>query len=221
MDKALVIGASGGIGSAVATELEAQGARVRRLSRSADGMDLTDEDSIRRVLSDVRGSFDLIFISSGVLEPLGLPPEKALKDLTPEALTAAFQVNAAGPILAIKHCLPLLPRDRPATIAVLSARVGSIGDNRLGGWHSYRASKAALNQLLRGAAIELARTHRAATLIGLHPGTVATEFTRKYAGRHKTTPPDEAARNLLDVIARLTPEDSGRFLDYAGKEIPW
>ena len=221
MTTALVIGASGGIGSAVAAALEAQGAEVTRLSRSADGLDLTDEASIERTLGALTGPFDLVFVSVGALTPAGQEPEKAVKEVTANALAAAFAVNATGPMLALKHALPLLPKDERSVIAILSARVGSIGDNQIGGWHSYRASKAALNQLVHGAAIEMKRTHKQAIAVCLHPGTVETPFTAKYAGRHKTTPADEAARNLLAVIDGLTPERSGGFYDYAGKEIPW
>ena len=130
-------------------------------------------------------------------------------------------VNAVGPALVLKHALRLLPRDRRAVLAALSARVGSIGDNAIGGWHSYRAAKAALNQILHGAAIELARTHREAVVLALHPGTVATAFTARYAGRHRTVPPEEAAANLLAVIEGATPAMSGGFYDYAGEAIPW
>jgi len=130
-------------------------------------------------------------------------------------------VNAIGPALVLGHMARLLPRDRRAVVAVLSARVGSIGDNRIGGWHSYRASKAALNQIVRGAAIEIGRTHRQAVCVALHPGTVATSFTAGYAGRHPTVAPDEAATNLLAVLDGLTPAQSGGFYDYAGVVVPW
>lgn len=221
MERALVIGASGGIGSAVSTALEARGVRVTRLSRSADGLDLTDEASVETMLGRLDDSFDLVFVAVGALTPAGQEPEKAVKEVTPEALAAAFAVNATGPMLALKHALPLIHKDSRAVIAILSARVGSIGDNNIGGWHSYRASKAALNQLVHGAAIELRRTHKQAIAVCLHPGTVATPFTENYAGRHKTTPAPEAARNLLAVIDSLTSEHSGGFYDYAAQEIPW
>ena len=132
-----------------------------------------------------------------------------------------MKVNALGPMLVLKHGLRLLPKDAPAVFAALSARVGSIGDNNIGGWHSYRAAKAALNQLIHGAAIEMKRTHKQVTAVCLHPGTVETPFTAKYAGRHKTVPASEAAANLVNVIEGLTPAQSGGFFDYAGKEIPW
>jgi NAD(P)-dependent dehydrogenase (short-subunit alcohol dehydrogenase family) len=120
----------------------------------------------------------------------------------------------------LKHALRLLPRDRRSVFAVLSARVGSIGDNRTGGWYGYRAAKAALNQLMHGAAVEVARTHPHAVVASLHPGTVATEFTAGYPDHDKVTP-DAAAANLLHVIDTLVPAQSGGFWDYAGREIPW
>ena len=124
-------------------------------------------------------------------------------------------------MLVLKHGLRLLPRDRPATFAALSARVGSIGDNALGGWYSYRSAKAALNQMLRTASVELARSHRQLACVALHPGTVATPFTEAYLGRHPAVPPAEAAQNLLRVIDGLTPAQTGQFFDWQGKAVPW
>lgn len=194
---------------------------VTGLSRSNDGLDITDEASIARVLGGLSGTYDTIFVATGALTAGGHVPEKTLKSLTPEAMLAQFQVNAAGPALVLKHALPLLPRDRRCVFAALSARVGSIGDNQIGGWHSYRAAKAALNQLIHGAAIELARTHKQAICVALHPGTVATPFTAEYAGRHKTVPASEAAANLARVMDGLTQAQSGGFFDYSGAEVPW
>lgn len=221
METALIIGDTGGIGAAMAVALRARGVAVTGLSRSRDRLDMTDEASLERALGALDGPFDLIFVATGALVIDGAEPEKALSALSPKALTDQYALNAIGPVLALKHALPLLPRDRPAVFAALSARVGSIGDNRLGGWYSYRAAKAGLNALLHGAAIELARSHRLLACVCLHPGTVATDFTAKYAGRHPTVPPDEAAARLLAVIEGLTPADTGRFYDYAGTEIPW
>lgn len=221
METALIIGDTGGIGAAMAETLRARGIAVTGRSRSCDGLDMTDEASIERALGALDGPFDLIFVATGALVIDGAEPEKALSALSGKALLDQYALNAIGPVLALKHALPLLPRDRPAVFAALSARVGSIGDNRLGGWYSYRAAKAGLNALLHGAAIELARSHRHLACVCLHPGTVATDFTAKYAGRHPTVAPDEAATRLLAVIEGLTPADTGRFYDYAGKEIPW
>ncbi len=219
--RALVVGASGGIGAALAAELAGRAWQVTGLSRSGDGLDITDEASVARVFGGLTGPFQRLVVATGSLTSAGRSPEKAVREVTPEALLGQIAVNALGPMLVLKHALPLIPRDVPATIAVLSARVGSIGDNRLGGWHSYRASKAALNQLFRGAAIEMKRTRKQATVLMLHPGTVATPFTERYAARHKTVPAGEAARQLIDVMDARGTADTGRFFDYAGREIPW
>lgn len=221
MTRALVIGASGGIGSAVVAELERRGNDVIGLSRRCDGLDVTDETSVVDALDRLDGTFELIFVATGALVIDGHEPEKALSEVTPEGLLDQLRVNALGPMLVMKHARRLLPKDEPSVFAALSARVGSIGDNRIGGWHSYRTAKAALNQLIHGAAIELKRTHSQAIAVCLHPGTVETPFTAKYAGRHKTVPAPEAAANLIDVIEGLTPAQSGGFFDYAGKEVPW
>lgn len=221
MDKALILGDTGGIGAATAKALRARGVSVTGLSRSRDGLDMTDESSIEAALATLDGPFDLIFVATGALEIDGAEPEKALSALSGKALADQYALNAIGPVLALKHAVPLLPRDRSAVFAALSARVGSIGDNRLGGWYSYRAAKAGLNALLHGASVELARSHKHLACVCLHPGTVATDFTTKYAGRHPTVAPDKAAARLLAVIEGLTAADSGRFYDYAGKEIPW
>lgn len=221
MKTALIIGASGGIGGAVADALEARGTSVTRLSRRRDGLDITDEASVAWALGRLAGPFDLILVATGALIAGGHRPEKAIRQITAEALTAQFAVNAVGPALVLKHSLRLLPRAAPSVFAALSARVGSIGDNRLGGWHGYRTAKAALNQLMHGAAIELARTHKQACVACLHPGTVRTPLTRDYAGRHQTVAPAAAAANLLSVIDGLTPAQSGRFYDWAGQEIAW
>ncbi len=221
MTRALVIGATGGIGAAVAAALEARGTEVTRLSRTADGLDVTDATSVEAAMGRLEGPFDLVFVAVGALTPAGQEPEKAVKEITADAMSAAFMVNAAGPMLLLKHALPLIHKDARSVIAILSARVGSIGDNAIGGWHSYRASKAALNQFVHGTAVEMKRTHKQGIAVVLHPGTVATPFTEKYASRHRTTPAPEAATNLLGVIDGLATEHSGRFFDYAGKEIPW
>ncbi|MBN2759209.1 MAG: SDR family NAD(P)-dependent oxidoreductase [Rhodobacteraceae bacterium] len=221
MKQALVIGASGGIGRALVAELQARGWQVTGLSRSTDGLDVTDAASVNTHLSRLEGPFQRMIIATGALEIGAFGPEKALKQITPEAMAAQFALNATGPALILAHAARLLAKDQPAVIATLSARVGSIGDNRAGGWHSYRASKAALNQIIRGAAIELGRSHKQAACVALHPGTVATAFTEKYLGRHPAVPPDQAAQRLLDVIDHLGPEQTGQFFDYSGAVVPW
>jgi NAD(P)-dependent dehydrogenase (short-subunit alcohol dehydrogenase family) len=219
--RALIIGTSGGIGAAMATALSARGVEVTGLSRSATGLDVTDEASIAAAFATLTGPFDLVIVATGALVIDGYEPEKALSQLNPEGFMAQVRLNALGPALVLRHALPLLPTDRRAVFIALSARVGSIGDNRIGGWHSYRAAKAALNQLIHGAAIEIGRTHKQAIVACLHPGTVATPFTARYAGRHKTVTPEEAARNLIAVIEGLTKDDTGGFFDWAGKPVPW
>lgn len=221
MKDALVIGASGGIGSALGAELETRDVRVTGLSRSGDGLDVTDEASVEAHLGALEGEFDLVFVATGALELEGRGPEKSLKELTAEAMEAQFRVNCVGPSLVLKHAVRLLPRDRECRFAALSARVGSIGDNGLGGWYSYRTAKAAVNQMIHGGAIELSRTHRQSICVALHPGTVETPLTEKFAGGHKTVTPDDAAKNLLDVLTGLTPENTGKFFDWAGEPVPW
>ena len=165
--------------------------------------------------------FDLIVVSTGVLESDGARPEKSFAELSPEAMARVYAANAIGPALVFKHFAPMLPAKERGVFAFLSARVGSIGDNRLGGWVSYRASKAALNQIVRCAAIELRRTRPDAIALALHPGTIDTALTKKYAGGRFTATPDECAENLLRVCAGATPESSGRFFAYDGAEIAW
>ncbi|MEO3415302.1 SDR family oxidoreductase [Roseovarius sp. CAU 1744] len=221
MKNALIIGASGGIGSALTEVLRRRGVTVTALSRSGDGLDVTDEASVEAVLGTLDGLCEFIFVASGALEIDGAQPEKTLQAISAKAMADQFAVNCIGPSLVLKHAIRLLPRDGRSVFAALSARVGSIGDNRLGGWYSYRTAKAALNQMIHSAAIELGRTHKDAICVSLHPGTVATDFTAKYAGRHKTVPPEEAAQNLLAVIDGLDTSDTGLFFDWAGKRVPW
>ncbi len=221
MNRALIIGASGGIGGAVAQALAARGFAVTGLSRRDDGVDITDEASVARALGRLQGTFDLILVATGALEIAGAAPEKTLKSLDPVAMMDQFAVNCIGPAMVMKHALPLLPRAGRSVFAALSARVGSIGDNAKGGWYSYRSAKAALNQVIRTGAIELARSHPEAICVALHPGTVRTAFTEKYLGRHPSVPAEVAAQNLLRVIAGLGREDSGLFFDWQGVRVPW
>ncbi|WP_284263778.1 SDR family NAD(P)-dependent oxidoreductase [Roseicyclus amphidinii] len=221
MMDALVIGASGGIGRAVADEMETRGGRVTRLSRAVDGLDVTDAASVARVMGALTGPFQTVFVSVGILAPEGGAPEKQLAAIDPEAMARVFAVNTIGVAHVLSHLPRLLPKRGRSVTGVLTARVGSIGDNRMGGWHSYRASKAALNQIVHGAAIELGRSHRDAVVASLHPGTVATPFTAGYDPKHGKVTAEEAARNLCDVMERLTVDQSGGFYDYSGAEIPW
>ena len=221
MTRVLVIGSSGGIGAALFSEATARGGTVTGLSRSGDGLDITDPDSVDRHLGALDTTFDRIVVATGALQSGGRAPEKALKQIDAAYLTQQFAVNALGPALILKHVPRLLSRDASSAVGVLSARVGSIGDNGLGGWFGYRAAKAAVNQIVHTAAIELARTHKKAVCVALHPGTVATPFTSDFVSPENATPPAKAAGNLLDVLDGLTPAQTGGFYDYAGKEIPW
>lgn len=221
MENALIIGDSGGIGRAVKAALEAKGITVTGLSRSRDAFDITDEASVAARLGELDGPFDLILVASGALEVDGHAPEKTIKALTAQGMADQFAVNCIGPALILKHGTGLLPRGRRGVFAVLSARVGSIGDNRLGGWVSYRAAKAAVNQVVHTAAIELTRSHKHAICVALHPGTVQTEFTAKYLARHPSVPPEQAAGTLLAVIEALTPAQTGGFFDWQGAVVPW
>ena len=219
---AVVIGASGGIGGALADALEEEGKSVLRLSRSATGaghIDLTDEASIAAAAART-GSPDLVVVATGLLHEGEAGPEKALRDLDPVWLARQYAVNAIGPALVAKHFLSVMPRTGRSVFAVLSARVGSISDNRLGGWYGYRASKAALNQFVRTLAVEERRRNDRAIVVALHPGTVDTALSRPFqqAGRDLFRP-DRAAVQLLDVIDGLKPQDSGRFFAWDGSEI--
>lgn len=221
MERALIIGSSGGIGTALTDTLTAQGISVTGLSRSGDGLDVTDEASIEAALSALKDPFDLICVATGALELNGAAPEKTLRHISADAMIDQFKLNAVGPSLVLKHAARLVPRKGRSVFAALSARVGSIGDNRLGGWYSYRTAKAGLNQMIHSAAIELARTRKDLICVALHPGTVETKFTEKYVGQNPSVPASEAADNLLSVIAGLTPDDTGKFFDWQGKEVPW
>lgn len=220
MGKTLIIGASGGIGSALAQACRARGNAVVTLSRSDDGFDVTDEGAVEAGLAGLSG-FDLVIVATGALEIDGAPPEKTIRAVSQKAMMDQFALNAVGPALVLRHAARLLPKERRGVIAVLSARVGSIGDNQIGGWISYRSAKAAVNQIVHTGAIELARSHPKSICVALHPGTVATPFTEKYLGRHPAVAPDQAAENLLGVIEGLTPQNTGAFFDWAGKAVPW
>ena len=211
----LVIGASGGIGAALADRL-AQDGPVTRLSRRIDGLDVTDPASVDAALAPLSG-FDRVFLATGILAPPGGAPEKALSQIDAGAMARVLAVNAVGTALVLRHLPTLLAAGGRA--GVLTARVGSIGDNRMGGWHAYRASKAAANMLVRGAAIEIARRDKAAVVAALHPGTVETPFTAGYKARKLH--PAEAADRLVGVLDGLSPDRTGQFHDHAGAPVEW
>lgn len=219
--QAVVVGASGGIGSAFADLLEQDRARVTRWSRRT-GVDLTDPASIDRAASALPAPPDLVIIATGLLHGQGLGPEKANNQLSAQAMATAFAINTIGPALVARALLPLMPKGRKTVFAALSARVGSIADNRLGGWHSYRASKAALNQLIRTMAIEQARRNPDQILLALHPGTVDSGLSKPFQKGVKTLfTPEESVRHLLNVIDAATPAQSGLLVDWQGEVIPY
>ncbi len=210
--RAVVVGAGGGIGGALVAQLRDRG-EVVALARA--DLDLTDPASIVAAAAGIAAPLDLVIVATGHLHDATAGPEKALRDLDAARLAHSFAVNATGPALAAQAFLPKLRTDRKTAFVALSARVGSIGDNRLGGWHGYRASKAALNQLLRTIAIEHARRAPFAVVVALHPGTVDTRlsapFQRGVAPERLFTA-DRSAAALLDVIDRLTPGRQRRLL---------
>ncbi len=234
-NRAAVFGASGGVGGAFvrALCLDPRCARVYagarrpvhdltspKLSRFA--FDLEDEPSIAEVAVAIsrEGALHLIIVATGLLHEGTLQPEKPWRSLHPEALAHVFAVNAIGPAMIAKHMLDCLSKTEKAVFAALSARVGSIADNRLGGWHAYRASKAALNMLVRSLAIELARSNRSAVCVALHPGTVDTKLSAPFqAGVGNLLMPEASAYSLLAVIDGLTPDQLGRLFGWDGAEI--
>ena len=225
---ALVLGASGGIGSALAAQLGATGcfADVLGYSRlSSVALDLTIPSSIEAVAADVarRGAdLRLVIDATGVLEGDGCVAEKTFRQLDAAEMAQAFAINTIGPALLMKHLLPLLPRSGKSVFATLSARVGSIGDNRLGGWYSYRASKAALNQIMHTAAIELGRSRPDALCVAIHPGTVATRLSQRFAKAGlDIQSPVTAAMRIVSVLDTLPPNASGAFFDQHGRPIAW
>jgi NAD(P)-dependent dehydrogenase (short-subunit alcohol dehydrogenase family) len=222
--RALVIGASGALGSAFCEWLndDPRCAGVRQLGRSTlPALDLEHPDSIAKAAAELvqEAPYQLILHAAGLLHRDGIKPEKSYAAIEAEAMQAVFQINTLGPALVLRHFLPLL--DRSGAMAMLSAKVGSIGDNRLGGWYAYRASKAALNMLIKTAAIELARTRPETRLLSLHPGTVISGLSQPFRGASAARPGDIAARELLSLIDGLTPADSGNFFAYNGERLPW
>ncbi|MEM9573292.1 MAG: SDR family NAD(P)-dependent oxidoreductase [Pseudomonadota bacterium] len=236
--RAVIIGASGGIGRAVVEALIARADvdAIYSFSRTptewahakvrSAPLDLLDEASIAAAAKIVAndGAPDLVFVATGLLSNgAALQPEKSLRQQSAAAFEQVFAINTFGPALVAKHFIPIMPRQTRAVFAALSARVGSISDNRLGGWHAYRASKAALNMLIQNYAIEQRRRNEAFIAISLHPGTVDTALSKPFQGNvpdQQLFSPDKAARKLLDVIALLEPADSGKCFDWAGAPIP-
>jgi NAD(P)-dependent dehydrogenase (short-subunit alcohol dehydrogenase family) len=225
---AVVIGASGALGTALVQQLQTDTrfAQVLGLSRqSQPALDLLDEASIAAAAAQVASTglpLRLVIDATGFLHDSQHQPEKSWRQIDPSQMARVFALNAIGPALLMKHFLPLLSATGPSVLATLSAKVGSIGDNRLGGWYSYRASKAALNQLVRTAAIELQRRQPHALCVALHPGTVHSDLSAPFAKTGlSVVSPQVAAQRLLTVLAQLQPADSGGFFNHDGTALPW
>ncbi len=229
----LVIGAGSAIGQAFAQLALARGERVTAVSRHSPPIshpelrwvpsnhDESDRARCAAALAELNGRWQRVVICLGLLHEPGLQPERRLEQVDGDALHRLFEVNAVRPMLYLRDLLPLLSGPQPATVAVLSARVGSIGDNRLGGWYGYRAAKAALNMMLQSAAIEYARRAPAVKLVAYHPGTVVSPLSEPFsAGRQRLTP-EQSARQLQQWMDSATPDGTLSFIDWAGKPVPW
>ena len=227
---AIVIGASGGIGAAFAAALENEDdyERVLRVSRSGPDdirMDITSEESIKKVADwcqHQKIAPSLVLVATGLLHTTVNGPEKSLRDFHADWLVENYKINAIGPAMVAKHFLPLMPKEGITRFAAISARVGSISDNRLGGWYGYRASKAALNMMIRNLSIEWARKNKRSIIVALHPGTVDTPLSEPFQGNvtpGKLFDPERAALQLLDVLDDLRPVDSGKIFAWDGEEI--
>lgn len=211
---AIIVG-QGGIGAALADRVD------RALRWSRPDVDPTDEATIVRAATTVE-TVDLVIVTTGMLHDAEQRPERALKELDPARLARSFAINTIAPATVAKHLIPKMPRDRRAVFAVLGARVGSIGDNRTGGWHGYRASKAALVMLMKTIAIETARNRPHAIVVTLHPGTVDTGMSKPFQSNvapEKLFTPAIAAEQLMRVIDRLTPADTGGHFAWDGSRI--
>ncbi len=221
---AVIIGARGGIGVALVDALEQDKnyAQVLRLHRESDQpLDILDEASIAAAAASLAAThppISLVIVATGLLHSDQKGPEKSLRELEPDWMIENFRINAVGPALVAKHFLPIMAKQGPICFAALSARVGSISENRLGGWHSYRASKSALNMLIRNIAIEWQRKNPQSVVVGLHPGTVETALSAPFKGNpaHERFSPTRAAGHMLSVLHGLKPEQSGQIFAYDG-----
>ena len=227
---ALVIGGTGGIGAALAHGLRTRGHEVLAVGRRTEpAVDYDREHTVAYLAGQVATRIERtglplrhLIVATGILHEGAVQPERSWAHLDAAALQRLFLVNTIGPALVMRHFLPLLPRQGRCVAAFLSARVGSIGDNALGGWYGYRASKAALNQLVHTAAIELARRNKAALCVALHPGTVDTPLSQPFAKTGlQVRPPEVAAQELLAVLDQLPPTANGHFFDHNGAPVPW
>lgn len=232
----VVIGSSGAIGSAFVKCLATRypDATINAFSRqlpltaiqgvSYQQLDYGDELALADAAEtcSTNGAIDMIIVAVGILHEGELMPEKSLRDLKPENFHQIFEVNTVIPAMIAKHFIPKLNRERTSYFAALSARVGSISDNIMGGWYSYRASKAALNMIIKNLAIEVARRNPNAIIVGLHPGTVDSNLSKPFQAnvpKDKLFSPDYASASMLDVLEKLTPQQTGKFFAWDGEEI--
>lgn len=236
MRNIVVGGGSGAIGAAFVAELARKypHAWISSLSRTRSDfsdarirplhVDYLDETSLQSAAERVEqyGSVDLIIAAGGILHQADMMPEKSLRDLSADKLLTLYSANTVGPALIAKHFLPLMPRDRRAIFTALSARVGSISDNRLGGWYSYRASKAALNMIIRSASIEMRRRNPQSVVVGLHPGTVDSALSKPFQGSvalERLFSPQYAVNRMIEVLEGLNASDSGYCYAWDGSRI--
>ena len=220
--RALVFGASGGIGQAFSRFLEDKlgSENVVNVSRSFDGFEISDEEKIFKLSESIEGSFNLIINATGVLQTTEEGPEKTINVVKQKSMIDMMTINAIGPALLLKNFSKKLDKTKFSVFVNLSARVGSITDNRLGGWISYRSSKAALNQIIKTSSIEINRRNKNAICVGLHPGTVKTSFTEKFQNTTETISPDESVEMMMKVVENLSVDDNGYCFAYDGKVIP-
>ena len=220
--RALVFGASGGIGQAFSRFLENKlgSENVVKISRSFDGFEISDEEKILKFSESIEGSFNLIINATGVLQTTEEGPEKTINVVKQKSMIDMMTINAIGPALLMKNFSKKLDKTKFSVFVNLSARVGSITDNRLGGWISYRSSKAALNQIIKTSSIEINRRNKNAICVGLHPGTVKTRFTEKFQNTTETISPEESVEMMMKVVENLSVNDNGYCFAYDGKVIP-
>ena len=220
--RALVFGASGGIGQAFSRFLENKlgSENVVKISRSYDRFEISDEEKIFKLSESIEGSFNLIINATGVLQTTEEGPEKTINVVKQKSMIDMMTINAIGPALLLKNFSKKLDKTKFSVFVNLSARVGSITDNRLGGWISYRSSKAALNQIIKTSSIEINRRNKNAICVGLHPGTVKTRFTEKFQNTTETISPDESVKMMMNVVENLSVDDNGYCFAYDGKVIP-
>ena len=220
--RALVFGASGGIGQAFSRFLEDKlgSENVVNVSRSFDGFEISDEEKILKFSESIEGTFNLIINATGVLQTTEEGPEKTINVVKQKLMIDMMTINAIGPALLLKNFSKKLDKTKFSVFVNLSARVGSITDNRLGGWISYRSSKAALNQIIKTSSIEINRRNKNAICVGLHPGTVKTRFTEKFQNTTETISPDESVKMMMKVVENLSVDDNGYCFAYDGKVIP-